>query len=88
MRLVKQERQKIKRETVFYYHTQSCVIEKKVPFFTYDTLKQKRHKLYFFQNISSVSESMFVLGLRNEYRIQNHLMRKNKYLLTLQPTHV
>ena len=49
MRLVKQERQKIKREAVFYYHTQSCVIEKKVPFFTYDTLKQKRHKLYFFR---------------------------------------
>ena len=49
MRLVKQERQKIERETVFYYHTQSCVIEKKVPFFTYDTLKQKRRKLYFFR---------------------------------------
>ena len=49
MRLVKQERQKIKRETVYCYHTQSCVIEKKVPFFTYDTLKQKRHKLYFFR---------------------------------------
>ena len=87
MRLVKQERQKIKRETVFYYHTQSCVIEKKI-FYIFDTLKQKRRKLYFFQNISSVSELMFVLGWRNEYRIQNRLMRKNKYLLTLQPTHV
>ena len=88
MRLVKQERQKIKRETVFYYHTQSCVIEKKVQFFRYDDFETKTSQALFFQNISSVSESMFVLGWRNEYRIQNRLMRKNKYLLTLQPTHV
>ena len=55
-----------------------CNRKESAIFYIYDTLKQKRHKLYFFQNISSVSELMFVLGWRNEYRIQNRLMRKNK----------
>ena len=39
-----------------YYHAQSCVMEKKVLFFTYDTLKQERHKPYFKEYFKSISE--------------------------------
>ena len=69
-----------------YYHAQSCVMEKKVLFFTYDTLKQERHKPYFkeyFKRVSELEVQFVLLSVRfcRVYKIQketNHILCNKK----------